>query len=247
MKKLFTLTLIAIVALSFSVVAQRHVDIAVTSVTLQGSTFSTGNNFPFKCTFKNNGPDSLRATDSVEIIVGAQGDTVWAYLGLVPIAVASGASINVSDTDVTSPAIVKHTWHGFKADSTKTFCVEVIPYNRSASGLVDTSTANNTLCSPTMKLLDVNNLTASGNASVSMYPNPVHSQGFFDVRLLQSGNVTITIFDLTGRVVINENMGKYGSGNQIIQLNTSNLSNGMYIYQVNIDGDTKNGKFYISK
>lgn len=70
------------------------------------------------------------------------------------------------------------------------------------------------------------------NAAVNIYPNPSSSY----VNLLAddnvfTGNVTISVMDITGRTILKQAESIFGS-NQVVQINVSNMSRGIYFVNV---------------
>jgi len=68
--------------------------------------------------------------------------------------------------------------------------------------------------------------------TVRIYPNPTSDMLHVAFDLHQAEDVTITIFDLSGRRVYNYIHAAKGAGTQLIQLDLANLSKGLYIAQV---------------
>ena len=81
--------------------------------------------------------------------------------------------------------------------------------------------------------------------SVSMYPNPVRSQATVSFDVKDNTNVNFQVFDLTGRMVMSQNMGRYSEGTHQFQLNTENLSTGSYILRLNQNGNSTCVKFLV--
>lgn len=70
------------------------------------------------------------------------------------------------------------------------------------------------------------------------YPNPFNPTTVISFRLAESGFTTLKIYDMLGREVstlLNENMT---SGTHDVSFNGSNLSSGIYIYQLSSKGNT---------
>ena len=63
-------------------------------------------------------------------------------------------------------------------------------------------------------------------------PNPAKNNTQIAVTLPESSNVTITVTNLMGQKVMEVNKGKLNAGKNIINLNVSNLSSGVYFYTV---------------
>ena len=83
------------------------------------------------------------------------------------------------------------------------------------------------------------------SVTVSMYPNPVRSQATVSFDVKGNTNVNYQVFDLTGRMVMNQSMGRYSEGSHQFQLNTENLSTGSYILRLNQKGNSTCVKFLV--
>jgi hypothetical protein len=83
------------------------------------------------------------------------------------------------------------------------------------------------------------------NVNVSMYPNPVNSQATLSFDLKESCNVSYQVFDMTGRMVMNQNMGRMSEGEQQININAENLSAGSYILRLNQGAKNNSVKFMV--
>ena len=81
--------------------------------------------------------------------------------------------------------------------------------------------------------------------NVSMYPNPVQSQATVSFDVKANTNVSYQVFDLTGRMVMNQNMGRFAEGSHQIQINAENLSTGSYILRLNQNGESTCVKFLV--
>ncbi|NQX90821.1 MAG: T9SS type A sorting domain-containing protein [Flavobacteriales bacterium] len=80
----------------------------------------------------------------------------------------------------------------------------------------------------------------------TVYPNPV-STGTLSMELdLVSGNPVVQIFNIQGRLVRTERLGQMG-GQQTIQMDVSDLSNGQYIISVVNGSEAKVAKFMVMK
>ena len=83
------------------------------------------------------------------------------------------------------------------------------------------------------------------NVNLSMYPNPVSSQATLSFDLKESCNVSYQVFDMTGRMVMNQNMGRMSEGEQQISINAENLSSGSYILRLNQGAKNNSVKFMV--
>ena len=73
------------------------------------------------------------------------------------------------------------------------------------------------------------------NSSVAVYPNPMSEQGTIAFNLVATTDVTISIYNLEGKLIKIIKPGKLNSGEQRIQFSTDELSRGTYF--AGIDGN----------
>ena len=83
------------------------------------------------------------------------------------------------------------------------------------------------------------------NVNVSMYPNPVSSQATLSFELKESCNVSYQVFDLTGRMVMNQSVGRLAEGEHQVSINAENLSSGSYILRLNQGVKNSSVKFMV--
>jgi uncharacterized protein (DUF1501 family) len=76
----------------------------------------------------------------------------------------------------------------------------------------------------------------ANSLQVSNYPNPFHSSTTFTFTLENSGDVVITLVDMTGRELKTVAQGNYPSGTHRVLFNRNELPNGHYFYQVKVNG-----------
>jgi hypothetical protein len=85
-------------------------------------------------------------------------------------------------------------------------------------------------------------------SSLNAYPNPAANNATISYSLNKSGNVSIVITDLMGRVVMNMEEGNQTAGTTYtVNVNTANLANGTYFYTLNVNGEKQTKKFVVSK
>ena len=82
--------------------------------------------------------------------------------------------------------------------------------------------------------------------TASVYPNPAATKLTVAFDSETSDNYTAHITDLMGRTVISQDGSVYG-GNNAVVINTTSLSNGMYIIELNTAGKTLITKINIAK
>lgn len=85
------------------------------------------------------------------------------------------------------------------------------------------------------------------NSGLSVYPNPMNDHGTITFNLGASTDVTISIYNLEGRLAKTIKAGKLSSGEQKIQFSTDEFTKGTYL--VSIDGSTVHAtsKFVVVK
>src|SRR5205085_8431433 len=68
-----------------------------------------------------------------------------------------------------------------------------------------------------------------GNVNaVDLFPNPFSDRGTLSFNLLKEEKVNVTVYDVSGKAVLHPFNGQMSPGSQSIQLNTSELTNGVY-------------------
>jgi hypothetical protein len=73
-------------------------------------------------------------------------------------------------------------------------------------------------------------------SNISLFPNPTKDEATVKLNLDKTEKVQVTIFDVQGKVVGSIIEKQLEKGEQTISLNTSNLSNGVYIVQLTAGG-----------
>jgi len=68
------------------------------------------------------------------------------------------------------------------------------------------------------------------------YPNPFHGSTSVDVNFQRSTSATLTVCDVTGKVIYSEKFNKVPAGKSSIQINTGSIPAGVYFYTVEAEG-----------
>jgi hypothetical protein len=79
------------------------------------------------------------------------------------------------------------------------------------------------------------------------YPNPAANFTTFNYKVVESGNVSFTIFNAIGQKVQEIEKGNLPIGKYRLDLNTSDLGNGVYYIQLKSNDRISNQKFTISR
>ena len=85
----------------------------------------------------------------------------------------------------------------------------------------------------------------TASMELNIYPNPVRDNGNINITLTESANVSYQIFDLSGRMVANSQLGYYGQGDHTLTFNVDNLASGSYIIRVLAGSKSETAKFLV--
>ena len=94
-----------------------------------------------------------------------------------------------------------------------------------------------------VSVLDENNSIQHQLKLVKAYPNPFNSSISINFNITNQSNIQISIFDLNGRLISNNNLGIRRAGNQSIDWSPSAaISSGTYLYSIESQSNIINGK-----
>jgi hypothetical protein len=97
-------------------------------------------------------------------------------------------------------------------------------------------------------LVLVGNVNESDVAtSLSTFPNPSAGITTFKYDLYKSGKVSLSIQDISGKIIHSEDLGFQSAGSNQIIWNAEDTSNGLYFYTLTVDGKAVNGKLILNK
>ena len=94
-------------------------------------------------------------------------------------------------------------------------------------------------------LLDIPTVVGNSVGTVSVYPNPVYGDAHLTLNGNVSGNATLRIYDLNGRMVATRQLGTVSAGENNFTVSTEGLSKGMYLINVIIGGHTSVAKMMV--
>ena len=78
-------------------------------------------------------------------------------------------------------------------------------------------------------------------------PNPFNGTTIIPFTLVNAGNVSFTVTDVTGKIIENRNLGVLSAGDQSIEFSGSNLAGGIYYYTLTVDGKPSTKKLTVAK
>lgn len=127
-------------------------------------------------------------------------------------------------------------------------------YEIKSASLV-TYTMNGVMTSQDVKLWKTgSSLTVSGVeelsssiSSISLYPNPAKNNTSITFELVQNETISVNVIDVMGRVVYSETMNNAQAGNHTIDLNTDNMTSGVYNVTISTANGTTGRKLVVSK
>jgi hypothetical protein len=100
-----------------------------------------------------------------------------------------------------------------------------------------------------VKLSSVGNISNEQNviSSAIAYPNPATSEVNLLIDLQSNTNLNVSIMDITGKIVLNTNLGEISKGFFNIPFNIESLNNGIYIMKIQSGDSQKAIKFVVNK
>lgn len=82
---------------------------------------------------------------------------------------------------------------------------------------------------------------------VQAYPNPATDFTTIKYTLANDADVTITLTDISGKVVYNTNVGNKGAGTHNTVISTTEFSNGVYMYTITANGKKVTRRIIVNK
>lgn len=72
-----------------------------------------------------------------------------------------------------------------------------------------------------------------GESKIGVYPNPAQGYAIIGIQLVKESNLTLTIYDIAGKVAYHNESPQAGIGQNEININTTNFAKGIYTIVVN--------------
>ena len=80
--------------------------------------------------------------------------------------------------------------------------------------------------------LGIEEPTMSQSFEMNIFPNPIVSDATINFNVADKAQVTMQVYDLSGRMVMNQVIGTYGEGSHSANFNVNGLTSGTYIVRV---------------
>ncbi len=78
-----------------------------------------------------------------------------------------------------------------------------------------------------------NSKDAKAENNLSLYPNPTNGEVFLNFNAIDGETATVTVMDITGKVMLTQYLGKLYTGQISASVDASSLTSGMYIVNIN--------------
>lgn len=190
--------------------------------------------------FINKGPMALNAATDTLLLRTAytSGGSNRRRLSLPTAGIPAGDTVYFSDTVFFSSAPGSNPFN---------WCDTVRAY-RNGSLMAETDTTNNVICKtiPFKSQVSVENVVADN--SFNLFPNPATSKLTINFSLLNSVNdAKISIRNLVGQTVLEQPLSDNSKGKKQVDLNISKLNAGIYVAELEVNGQKTVAKFSVVK
>jgi hypothetical protein len=81
-----------------------------------------------------------------------------------------------------------------------------------------------------------NSSNEQNGASIEVYPNPVKENFKVRFNMVQDGDASIRIYDISGKVMMQEQMGSYTTGHHVYEVNSADFDLGIYFVEISSNG-----------
>jgi hypothetical protein len=82
-------------------------------------------------------------------------------------------------------------------------------------------------------------------SKLTMYPNPVRDEAKISFEVNDNVNVSYQMFDMSGRMVQTESLGRFDEGKHEVNVMVNNLAKGAYVLRLNAGSHTSSVKFMV--
>ena len=94
-----------------------------------------------------------------------------------------------------------------------------------------------------LSISEINDLVSEAK----IFPNPMNANGVISFHLPTTSELTITMFDVTGKVISTIADGLFEAGKNNVAINTATLENGMYLVAISNGYSTQTVRFAVEK
>lgn len=94
-------------------------------------------------------------------------------------------------------------------------------------------------------VLSIPTVVATGANALHIYPNPAVDRVTLDLTVAKAGPTLVNIYDINGKLVISQSLGRLAEGNHSHTIDCSRLSHGMYLVNVLVGSDKATSKLIV--
>ena len=172
--------------------------------------------------------DGSGAGPSVRWVKSLNYDNGTAYFAGTSIGLFSTSTLNGEET----------IWKQESPEQIGSIMVDMIDA-RESDGFVAIATQGNGMYSTNFDpSLSVNESTINQSVKIKNYPNPFKNQTTIEYELSQAGNVSLSLIDVNGRLLKRLFAGQKQKGKHSFQLNSLDLSTGIYLVKLQMENTT---------
>jgi hypothetical protein len=91
------------------------------------------------------------------------------------------------------------------------------------------------------------NINSNGLSVAQNYPNPFNKTTQINYSLTKSSDVTFSVYDMTGRVLVNNVYTNATPGTHTVSLSANSFSPGVYFYSFDVNGSKVTNKMVITE
>lgn len=85
----------------------------------------------------------------------------------------------------------------------------------------------------------------NGDNHIAIYPNPATNYANIQLSVMKASNAVIKVYDLSGKLVYSDNLGRVEEGVSNYRLNVEGLRHGMYLINVNFGKESATSKLIV--
>lgn len=243
--KRFTIICLLSTLVAFTASAQRYTDLEITLMSPNaGDTVWTKKQFDIGASIKNLGKDTVWSQDSIAFQLIFDGNPISFDFGngFQDYIEMTGTDLYPGDSTIVNFSFT--LGEGWPLGTTD-ICVKAWPLN-TVDVMIDTIAANDSSCAGVVvakKTTSVHDLSAGIN-EVKVYPVPAADFVNFDVVLKETSAIVITLTDLSGRVVKQE-QANGRAGKNTWRIDTSLMPGGTYLYSISSGDNITRGKLQV--
>ncbi len=93
----------------------------------------------------------------------------------------------------------------------------------------------------------INEVNSPGFSVAQNYPNPFNVQTQINYNLTKSSDVVFSVYDMTGRELMNNSLSTVAPGQHTINISANQFTPGVYMYTFNVNGNVVTKRMVITQ